>query len=994
LAANGRLGNGATSGNQVGPSAIGSASTPADPSNLLTTSGLDMQVALSWTAGARADEYELQYRLVGAGSWTSAGLTSAAHTVGLISGLTGWSTYEFQVRAHNAAGYSAWIPTTPATATPQSAPAGLIATSGQDGQVPLSWTSAGAAATRYTVRYRIGAGSWTTLESVTNTSMTVTGLANGTTYGFEVSGGNADGDSAWSAEVTANTVATGSPTVGNSQGGFNNSTSAASFTVTKPTGLADGDLLVAEVVTINTATGVAVSNGTWSAGPVVASSVNSKIWTFYKKITNAAGEPASYTMSWTGNQRGAGGLIAVSGASTVDPQIETSSTNGSAGAGSTTASMASLTTSGANRLLLNLHGIDGKSTYSSLTGFSAIDVNQNTGNGGGNHYTALAGHVTQAGAGASPSMSYNYGTAIPWETVLLAIRPPSAPAAPTGLAATGGRYAYVPLSWSSVTGASDYQVRYRVNGTSPWTQGAWQTATSADISGLTNATTYEFQVKSRAGGLESAWSASVTATPSASGLPQPPTGVSATGFQDTQIPVSWTAVAGATSYTVQYRVQGAGSWTARSAVAGTSDTITGLTNGTTYEVQVKASNSAGDSAWAPGTPLTAVPQRWAQISGGRIHTCAVTSTGKAYCWGNNASGQLGTGATGANQASPVAVDTTTGLTDTNVAKISAGNDYTCAVTTAGRAYCWGANSSGQLGTGSGSATSSPTAVDTSTGLTTTNVAQISAGQAHTCAVTTAGRAYCFGDDGLGQLGNGATTGTQLSPSAVDTTTGLTTTNVASITANGQEATCAVTTAGRAYCWGADSYAELGNGATSTMQASPAAVDTTTGLTTTNVASIALGAYHACAVTTAGRAYCWGTDTNGQLGNGSGTTADQASPSAVDTSTGLTTTNVASISGGNGQTCALTTTGQAYCWGTDSNGQVGNGATTGNQASPSAVDTSTGLTTTNVAKLSAGNDHTCAVTTTGRAFCWGWDNYGELGNGGTLTADQVSPSSIG
>jgi alpha-tubulin suppressor-like RCC1 family protein len=476
--------------------------------------------------------------------------------------------------------------------------------------------------------------------------------------------------------------------------------------------------------------------------------------------------------------------------------------------------------------------------------------------------------------------------------------------------------------------------------------------------------------------------------------------VTATGFQDTQIPVSWTAVAGATTYTVQYRVQGAGSWTARSAVAGTSDTITGLTNGTTYEVQVKATNGAGDSAWSPGTPLTAVPQRWAQVSAGRIHTCAVTTTGKAYCWGSNANGQLGMGTSGGQQFSPVPVDTTTGLTDTNVAQISAGNDYTCAVTTAGRAYCWGTEPLGQLGNGSGTSAdqASPSAVDTTTGLTSTNVASISTSQggSTTCAVTTAGRAYCWGDDGSGQLGNGATTGTQVSPSAVDTTTGLTTTNVARVSAGGTSHTCALTTAGRAYCWGFDFYGQVGNGSgTNANQVSPSAVDTTTGLTTTNVSSIAASAYATCAATTAGRAYCWGTDSNGEAGNGSGITGAQVSPSAVDTTTGLTATNVASLGVGNDETCAVTTTGQAYCWGSDFSGKLGNGGgTAADQVSPSAVDTTTGLTTTNVAMVAAGQDFSCALTTTGRIYCWGDDSYGELGNGSAITYSQASPSAVG
>ena len=99
------------------------------------------------------------------------------------------------------------------------------------------------------------------------------------------------------------------------------------------------------------------------------------------------------------------------------------------------------------------------------------------------------------------------------------------------------------------------------------------------------------------------------------------------------------------------------------------------------------------------------------------------------------------------------MDTTTGLTTTNVARISASDTHSCAVTTAGRAYCWGYNTTGQVGDNtSGTNRLTPTPVDTTTGLTTTNVASIQAGDFQSCAVTTAGRAYCWGDNSYGAVG--------------------------------------------------------------------------------------------------------------------------------------------------------------------------------------------------------------------------------------------------
>ena len=235
----------------------------------------------------------------------------------------------------------------------------------------------------------------------------------------------------------------------------------------------------------------------------------------------------------------------------------------------------------------------------------------------------------------------------------------------------------MPLSWSAANRAVDYEIQYRVVGAPSWeTPTVTTVLTSTTVTGLANGSTYEFQVRATNTGGVSAWSASVTATPAAAGAPGVPTGVTATSGEWAQTVVTWSSVSGATSYTVQYRVQGAGGWTTRSAIAGTTDTITGLPDGTPYEVQVKASNASGDSAWAPGSPATATTGSWAQISTGANHTCGVTTTGRAYCWGSDTLGQLGNGAVTGNQTTPNAVDTTTGLTTTNVAQISTGGSHT------------------------------------------------------------------------------------------------------------------------------------------------------------------------------------------------------------------------------------------------------------------------------------------------------------------------------
>ena len=194
-------------------------------------------------------------------------------------------------------------------------------------------------------------------------------------------------------------------------------------------------------------------------------------------------------------------------------------------------------------------------------------------------------------------------------------------------------------------------------------------------------------------------------------------------------------------------------------------------------------------------------------------------------------------------------------------------------------------------------------------------------------------------------------------------------------------TCAVTTAGGLKCWGYDNFGQVGNDAALTNKPTPVDV---LGLTS-GVASVSTGFYHTCAVTTAGSVKCWGQDDYGQLGND---TALTNKPTPVDV-LGLTS-GVASVSAGYSHTCAVTTAGGLKCWGLDSNGQLGNDTALTNQPTPVAV---LGLTS-GVASVSAGGTHTCAMTTTGGATCWGADIYGQLGNDVALTNKPTPVTVLG
>lgn len=246
----------------------------------------------------------------------------------------------------------------------------------------------------------------------------------------------------------------------------------------------------------------------------------------------------------------------------------------------------------------------------------------------------------------------------------------------------------------------------------------------------------------------------------------------------------------------------------------------------------------------------------------------------------------------------------------------------------------------------------------------TPFANLTAGGYHTCGVTSGGVAYCWGDNSYGQLGD-ATFTRRSTP--VSVSGGLTFTSLAA-----GDHTCGLTSTGMAYCWGNNITGQLGDG-TRTNRSAPVAVQG--GLTFVHVA---VGFLHTCGLTSGGVAYCWGYNDQGQLGDGS--TLDRSTPVAV--SGGLT---FASLALGQRHSCGRTGDGAAYCWGWNYFGQLGAGLTTGGvfgdpstrRTAPVAV--SGGLT---FESLTAGGDHTCGLTTNGLMYCWGGNDDGRLGDGST------------
>ena len=368
-----------------------------------------------------------------------------------------------------------------------------------------------------------------------------------------------------------------------------------------------------------------------------------------------------------------------------------------------------------------------------------------------------------------------------------------------------------------------------------------------------------------------------------------------------------------------------------------------------------------------------------QISAGDDFTCALSSAGLAYCWGVGASGQLGNNS--ATQSNvPVAVYTGGVLAGLTLTQITAGFDTACALASTGAAYCWGLGTNGQLGNGLGTSSTVPVLV--SGGLTLT---QIDTGVIFTCALTSSGLAYCWGDDASGELGNSSTTQSNV-PVAVTTAgtplSGLTLTQVSA----GDATACALSSAGAAYCWGQGTYGQLGNGSTTTAQTTAVAVTTAgTPISGVTLTQLNAGNFFTCALGSAGAAYCWGIGNNGDLGYNSG--ASSSVPVAVTTTgtplAGVTLTQISPALGGK-FACAVDTFGAAYCWGDNSSGQVGNPDTSAGFYVAATVVPSQATT------LAAGYKHTCVIYY-GSGHCWGDNTYGELGN--NTTVGSTSPATV-
>ncbi|MBN8458912.1 MAG: choice-of-anchor D domain-containing protein [Verrucomicrobia bacterium] len=398
------------------------------------------------------------------------------------------------------------------------------------------------------------------------------------------------------------------------------------------------------------------------------------------------------------------------------------------------------------------------------------------------------------------------------------------------------------------------------------------------------------------------------------------------------------------------------------------------------------SKSSGSSALAGKTVVS--------VAAGQTHSLARCSDGTVAAWGSNSAGELGNNST-IDRFAPVAVNAVSGVSaifGKTVVALAAGGNFSLALCSDGIVVAWGYNHPGQLGDGSITNRSVPTAVNTTTGgsaLAGKTVVAVEAGSTHSLARCSDGTVAAWGFNGQGQLGNNSVTDWSV-PVAV-TVTGdsvLSGRTVTALKAGGSHS-LALCSDGSLASWGSNYSNQLGDN-TLPYETKPSPVNSVQGvsaLSEKTVVAGATGGYHGLARCADGSVISWGLNSYGQLGDG--TTTSRSVPVAVSMSQGtsaLSGKTVVSLAAGEGHSLALCSDGFAVGWGNNSSGQLGDNTTT-NRSNPVAVNTTAGtsaLSGKSVVAVAAGGSHSLALCTDGKVVAWGDNLYGKLGDGTTMS----------
>lgn len=356
------------------------------------------------------------------------------------------------------------------------------------------------------------------------------------------------------------------------------------------------------------------------------------------------------------------------------------------------------------------------------------------------------------------------------------------------------------------------------------------------------------------------------------------------------------------------------------------------------------------------------------VAAGGQHTCGLSGAGKVYCWGQGSSGQLGAGAV---ESSPLPLEV---LSLDSIVEISAGGDHSCALRADGRGFCWGSGESGQLGSGALTSSSSALAVDLSALRSKGSLKQAALGASHSCAVSAGAKVYCWGDGAQGRLGNGGAT-SRLAPAEISLRAQDLGAQFVAVGA-GTDHSCGLAASGEIFCWGRNNFGQLGVGGF-VDSLTPQKISTSEIADFSGFKALSVGGFHACALDARGQVHCWGYGIYGQIGDG--TNSNRTRPTLVNTEDLAQWSGFTDLGAGDLHSCAVSADGGAYCWGYGANGRMGHG-NLADKTFPTAVSTDLLESFLGFQKIRPGKEHTCGTTLEGGAYCWGSAVQGQLGDG--------------